>query len=30
MISREITGQMWNDFIKEGIITIGTGKDPQT
>ena len=30
MISREITGQMWNDFIKEGIITVGTGKDPQT
>ena len=30
MISREITGQMWNDFIKEGIMTIGTGKDPQT
>lgn len=30
LISREITGQQWNEFIKEAIVTVGTGKDPQT
>lgn len=30
LISRKITGAQWNDFIKEGIATIGTGKDPKT
>lgn len=30
LISRAITGQQWNDFIREGKVTIGTGKDPKT
>lgn len=30
LVSRGITGQQWNDFIKEGIITVGTGKDPKS
>ena len=30
LISRWITGQQRNTFIKEGIISVGTGKDPKT
>lgn len=30
LISRGITGQQWNEFIQQGMVTIGTGKDPQT
>lgn len=28
LISRGITGQQWNEFIQQGIVTVGTGKDP--
>ncbi len=30
LISRGITAQQWNEFIKQGIVTVATGKDPQT
>jgi hypothetical protein len=30
LISRGITGQEWSAFIKDGAITVGTGKDPKT
>ena len=29
LISRGITAQQWNEFIKQGIVTVATGKDPQ-
>ena len=30
LISRGITAQQWNEFIKQEIVTVATGKDPQT
>ncbi len=30
LVSRKITGEQRNDFVKEGKITVGTGKDPKT
>ena len=30
LISRGITAQQWNEFIKQGIVTVATGRDPQT
>ena len=30
LISRGSTAQQWNEFIKQGIVTVATGKDPQT
>ena len=30
VVSRNISEQQWNDFINDGLVTIGTGKDPQT
>jgi type II secretory ATPase GspE/PulE/Tfp pilus assembly ATPase PilB-like protein len=30
VVSRNISEQQWNDFINDGFVSIGTGKDPQT
>ena len=30
VVSRNISEQQWNDFINDGLVTLGTGKDPQT
>ncbi len=30
LVNRKITGEQRNDFVKEGKITMGTGKDPKT